>query len=344
MLRQLARLTRPVPAAGPRALALAIYSDQSGAPAPATGEGVACVDDAARAVELLAMVWRATGSERIRRWADGLFDFVLWMHRGDGTWTNFIRDWSGEVNRDGSTSAAGVNFWQARGLGAAVTAATALSDERATPLVGLGLAAAGASSAPADVRSLHVLALQRWLDAGRGGAPARRHLSDWADEIADTRCGDILMNSAEETGTPHLWAHVQEAALARAGSTLGRPALLEVAAASAAAFVAPAIESGFDMPHVQPYDVQSATCVMDALTAVTQQVGYADLAALSRQWFDWRNPARCPVYDRSAGTIADGIDLGVVSRNSGAESNIVGGLAMLEDAISCVPSLGPVFS
>ena len=290
------------------------------------------------------MVWQATGSEQILRWAEGLFDFVLWMHMGDGTWSNFIRDWSGEVNRDGTTSAAGVNFWQARGLGAAVTAATILGDERAGPVVGLGFAAAAASSAPADVRSLHVLALQRWLDASRGGAPARRHLGDWADEIADTRCGDVLMNSPDETGTPHLWAHIQEAALAGAGVSLGRPDLIDVAAASATALVAPAIESGFEAPHVQPYDVQSATCVMDALTAATQEVGYADLAALSRQWFEGRNPAGRPVYDRSAGTIADGIDAGVVSQNSGAESNIVGGLVLVEDAIAAARLLGSPLS
>jgi hypothetical protein len=323
-----------VPAAGPRALAVGIYSDPAGEPAPAAGEGVACVDDAARAVELLALVWQATGSGRIRQWADGLFDFVLWMHQGDGTWLNFIRDWSGEVNLEGATSVAGVNFWQARGLSAAVTAATVLGDERASPVVAVGFASAAASAAPADVRSLHVLALQRWLDAGHGGPSGRRHLGDWADEIADTRFGDVLMNSADETGTPHLWAHVQEAALAGAGVSLGRPDLVGVAAASAAALVAPAIESGFDMPHVQPYDVHSATCVMDALTAATQQVAYADLAALSRQWFAGRNPSGRPVYDRSAGTIADGVDAGAVSRNSGAESNIVGGLTLLEDAIS----------
>ena len=52
MLRQLARLTRPVPVAGPRALTVAVYSQADGQllDARETGvEGVACVDDAARA-------------------------------------------------------------------------------------------------------------------------------------------------------------------------------------------------------------------------------------------------------------------------------------------------------
>jgi hypothetical protein len=100
------------------------------------------------------------------------------------------------------------------------------------------------------------------------------------------------------------------------------------------AVFAPAIESGFDLPRVQPYDVQSAICVMDALTAVTHQARYFDLAALGRAWFTGRNPAGVPIYDRQTGRIADGIDEGSVSRNSGAESNIVGGLALLDQAIA----------
>jgi hypothetical protein len=341
LLRQLAKLTRRVPAAGPRALALAIYADASGALIAAPGEGVACVDDAARAVELLTMVWQATGSQRIREWAEGLFDFVLWMHRADGTWINFISEWSGEINRDGATSAAGVNFWQARGLSAAVTAGIVLGDERARPVVELGFAAASAATVPADVRSLHLLARQRWLDAGNGGDLARAQISGWADEIADSRNGDVLTNSPDETGTPHLWAHIQEAALVSAASSLGRPDLLAVAEDSALALFAPAIESGFALPHVQPYDVQAATLVMEALTVATKQVGYADLAALSREWFEGRNPSGAPVYDRIAGRVADGIDEGKVSRNSGAESNVMAGIALLDDAVSIARRWAP---
>ncbi|HEY5034766.1 MAG TPA: hypothetical protein VIJ30_06575, partial [Candidatus Dormibacteraeota bacterium] len=75
MLRQLAALTRPLPAAGPRALALAVYSGSIGEhfEARETGvEGVACVDDAARACGLLCRLWAATGNDALRRWAEGL--------------------------------------------------------------------------------------------------------------------------------------------------------------------------------------------------------------------------------------------------------------------------------
>ncbi|MGI9146457.1 MAG: hypothetical protein ACR2IK_07940, partial [Chloroflexota bacterium] len=56
---------------------------------------------------------------------------------------------------------------------------------------------------------------------------------------------------------------------------------------------------------------------------------YAAAAARGRMWFHGRNTARHPVYDRHKGLVYDGIDDCRVSRNSGAESNIEGALALL---------------
>src|SRR5438445_10591478 len=77
-------------------------------------EGVACVDDAARASSLLYRLWAATGNEALKQWAEGLLDFVLWMYAGDGLWHNFIYNRAGVRNVDGPTSAKGINLWQAR--------------------------------------------------------------------------------------------------------------------------------------------------------------------------------------------------------------------------------------
>ena len=63
MLRQLARLTRPIPSAGPGALAVAVYadgSDETVAARESGFEGVACVDDAARLLGLLRYDRRQT--------------------------------------------------------------------------------------------------------------------------------------------------------------------------------------------------------------------------------------------------------------------------------------------
>ena len=60
----------------------------------------------------------------------------------------------------------------------------------------------------------------------------------------------------------------------------------------------------------------------------------AALAADARAWFDGRNAAGAPVYDRHLGRVADGVDGDRVSENSGAESNIVAAEALLEEAVA----------
>lgn len=334
MLRQLARLTRPVPAAGAGALAIAVYSDSGGETVAAreTGEeGVACVDDAARALGLLCDLWVATGNQRLRAWAEGLLDFVLWMHEGDGTWVNFINDWAGSRNTDGPTSRPGSNFWQARATAASVTAALRLDSDRAQRVLSHAFAIAAESSPPADVRSLHILAAIELLRA----KPERRLTSEvgaWCDELVACRLDGALMNSPDERGMPHLWAHVQEAALADASVHLRKPELLIVARDSASRVFDQAIESGFDLPHVQPYDVQSAVRVMDSLAQATGEERYGSLGRKARDWFSGRNPAGLPVYqpDRD-GMVADGIDNGVLNSHSGAEATISAGQALAAD-------------
>lgn len=83
----------------------------------ASGEGIACVDDVARAAVLYMRAAALEGGsaapqrqERIRR----LLQFVLLMQTEDGTFYNFIhRDLT--INRDGVTSRRMFGFWAARG-------------------------------------------------------------------------------------------------------------------------------------------------------------------------------------------------------------------------------------
>ena len=331
MLRQLARLTRPVPAAGPAAVALAVYAGADDAPIPAREsgmEGVACVDDAARAIVLLCSVWEATELPWIRTWCDGLLDFLAWMQDADGRWLNFVTDWGGARNRNGASSFAGGAFWQARALQAATRAAVVLGDTRAGAMLDRGLSWMHAP-APPDVRALHIMSAVDLLRAGR--VPRMRdHLTGWVDQMLTCTRDGMLMNAPEETGRPHLWGHVQEAALADAGALLGRDDVVVIAQRSAELVFGDLIASGFNLPCVQPYDVASAIQVMDRLHAVTGAAEYADLAQTARRWFDGRNPAGRAVYDASTGRVADGIDEGRLNANSGAEANVVAAQALLD--------------
>src|SRR6266480_2567655 len=308
MLRQLARLTRPLPAAGKEALAVAVYGDGGGAHivAKESGfEGVACVDDAARLLDVLCDVWARTSQPWAERWARGLLEFVLWMQEPDGRWINFVYDWDGARNLHGITSAIGESFWHARAL-------------------------VGVSHA--------------WLTiADAGAASLRPAMLRWVHELAACRDGDVLKNNDEEVGSPHLWAHIQEGVLAWSSSLLEEPELLAVAARSVEALVVHAVDARFEATSTSPYDVASCIYSLDRLYEATGGQRWAGAASDARDWFDGRNAAGAPVYDRRRGRVADGIDQGRVSGNSGAESNIVAAEALLNDALDVARSLEDPF-
>ena len=344
MLRQLARLTVPVESAGERACAIAVYADAADRTIPAAErgyEGVACVDDASRALILLCDVWSATALPRMREWAVGLLDFLLYMQLEDGRFVNFIADWSGQRNEAGVTSFPGGNFWHARGVRALARATVTLREGRAREGLERGLDHIRAErDVPPDIRSIHVLTA---LDLLRAGAfpELRADLSDWCDEIATCRRGGVLFDNPDET-VPHLWGHQQEGVLAEAGEFLGRDDLIEIARESALAYLGPQIDSGFDEPTVQPYGVASAIYAAERLRAVTDGPRFDELWLMARAWFDGRNPARSAVYDREEGRVYDGIDEGVLNVHSGAESNVVGAQALLDQVIRTAPVLAPL--
>jgi hypothetical protein len=334
MLRQLARLTRPVPAAGPDALAVAVYAGTNDEPRMAREsgfEGVACVDDAARLLDVLCDVWTRSKQPWAERWARGLLEFCLWMQEPDGRWINFVYDWEGARNASGITSATGESFWQARGGGGRER--LCVHPEGCTPEAVLaGLDHAVAKPAPPDVRALHILTARRLIaDAGIKGL--RSSMREWTSELADCRDDGVLKNSLEETGRPHLWAHIQEGVLAWSSEVLDEPSLLDTAARSAEELVAPAVRSSFEAASTTPYDVASCVYSLDRLYEATGGGHWAELAADARAWFDGRNAAAAPVYDRRRGRVADGIDEGRISRNSGAEANIVAAEALFPDAL-----------
>src|SRR5207248_815552 len=169
------------------------------------------------------------------------------------------------------------------------------------------------------------------LDAGDDLSDVGR----WCDDIVSQRRGDVLVD-AHDAEQPHLWAHVQEGVLARAGAILRRSDLIDVARRSADAYLVPLIERGFDLPTVQPYGAASAAYAMTHLASATGDPRYRTAAANARAWFDGRNPAGLPVYDRAAGRVADGIDDAVLNPHSGAESNVLGAQALLADVAAWV--------
>ena len=328
-----------MPLAGPSAQAIAVYAEPSSTedatpgllrPADERGfEGVACVDDAARAVVLYCELWARRHDSSAQAGACDLLRFLAYMQDEDGRFANFILDWTGQKNRTGSTSFPGGPQWQARALHAlACGLATFPGDEWDERFV-RGVHWVDGAMPYMDVRAVCVLAALKHWQATGSALSAERSVA-WSSEIAGARDGDRLLNAAGVQSV-HLWGHLQETALAETGRLLCRPDLVETARASADALLLPAVEWLATSAHVLPFDV---SCIVSGLTAValaTEDQRYAAGAAQARSWFSGRNAAGMPVYDRRRGFVYDGIDEGRVSRNSGAESNIEGALALLCD-------------
>ena len=333
VIRQLSRLLRPVPALGPGTLALAIYAHPGGpqfdlrAAAESGYEGVACVDDASRAALLYTEIWHRHGFAWAREAAEGLLRFTCAMQLDGGAFVNFIASWDGERQLTTPTSRPGGGPWQARAMHALARGVAVFGAQPYAAAFEAGVPTLLTPTPSLDVRALSAIAMLEYWQA-TAAPSAAAHALAWAEEIAAARIGDLLPDRAGSSDM-HLWGHLQEAALARIGVALGRDDLVRAAARSADTGLAPAGERACAGPQSLAFDVSCTIAGLEAVAAATGEARYASLAASARSWFDGRNTARQPVYDRDRGLVRDGIDGNRLSENSGAESNIEGGLALI---------------
>ena len=338
MVRQIRRLMRPIRTADGHMMALAIYRVRrkgrwTFTPARETGyEGVACVDDAARAAWLFLDVWERFGLVEARDLAEGLLAFVHAMQEEDGRFVNFVTNWRGTPNLTGPTSYPGGPAWTARAVMALARSAAALGREgdlervtRAWPHLDEPV-----HSQYKDIRALHVLAALE-LDRATEDDAWLYDIRRWSEEILE--CRDDQGRLLNEPHAPdfHFWGHIQPGALALAGARLKWTPFVEAAEHSVRVMIEPIVQGGFALPQVLPYDVSSVIFNLKSLYEVTLRPEYRDLLHLARAWFRGRNPAGQPVYDPENGLCRDGVDNNRVSENSGAESNIEGAFALMEE-------------
>jgi hypothetical protein len=291
-------------------------------------EGVACVDDAARAAVLYTTLWQRRRLPWARDAAMGLLAFVRAMQTGEGTFVNFILDWDGRRNLATTTSRPGDGPWVARAMHALACGVSAFADADCAESFEKGLPWLDRATPYLDVRAVCVMAALEHWHATHADHMAARAVT-WASEIADAAHENVL---PDEVGLAqiHLWGHLQEAALAAAGVAFRRPDLIEAARRSAEAALIPPVELHFPGARALPFDVSCVVRGLDAVATASGESRYERMASLARAWFDGRNTAAAPVYDRAAGLVFDGIDDGRVSQNSGAEANIEGALALLD--------------
>ena len=314
MIRQIRRLTHPVPALGPGVAAIAVYAEatprgmRDTCAAESGFEGVACVDDTARLAALYVALWRKNEEPHWRTAAREALAFVRAMQTAEGWFVNFISKWDGTKNMVGRTSADPYGPWLARACQALADGVAAFSDQDCASAFERAMPWLDEATPYLDVRAVALLAALRYAEATRSGAAAERAVR-WADEIYATRWQGILPDR-RGSSTVHLWGHLQECALAEAGTYFRRPEWVEAARASAERLLIPAVELKFPGPTSIAFDVSCAVRGLLAVGTATGDESYTRYANLGRTWFDGRNAAANPVFDRQRGPTASGLPLG----------------------------------
>ncbi|CAM3701925.1 hypothetical protein OCAE111667_22695 [Occultella aeris] len=204
--------------------------------------------------------------------------------------------------------------------------------------------------------------LPAWLIGGGADATAEAVLGLAATQAAmpDDRVGSALERYAEgiaamgtaTAGWPfgavlpwtgslgfwHAWGGAAPEALARAGETLGRDDLIDVAITDAGTFTPLVLACGGPNNAWAPLPAEAQIAygahgrVAAALAAADADggPGLRELAGLAAGWFFGANTAGTAVYDPATGVTFDGVETdGRINRNSGAESTIHGQLTML---------------
>ena len=314
----------------------------------ASGEGIACVDDVARAALVYLMYYQRTGDAQALELARAALNFVLYMQAEDGEYYNFVFDRQGTINRDGRTSYKSWSWWAARAqwvLAAAVPVFRVVDSAYASRLETAylrGEQALQRSIGPVGAyNDLHGVAVPAWL-IGNGTDlsalailglaayyeanpnPRTRHLmTNLANGVVAYRLGDArtypfgaFPSTTTSTALWHAWGSHQVHALAIAGRLLERDDWLEAARTSADQFYARLLAADF-LNEMLPLPVRGGQIAygIEVMTAgfweffrATGEQRYARYAGLSNAWLFGNNMAGVAMYDPETGRTFDGID------------------------------------
>jgi len=224
----------------------------------ASGEGIACVDDAARAAIVYLNDYELTGDKKSLDKAKRLLNFVLYMQAEDGEFYNFIYDRQGTINKTGNTSYKSAGWWAVRGAWALGVGYRVLKEKdkgyaktlelafqrirdvwavdvtqkygKYSQVHGINVPAWLIMDA-ADISSVAVLALLEYDQAVEGSDTTTRDLIEKLSEgLSIYQSGDHrnypFALHPDSSATPfswHAWGSVQSFALAKAGKQLNHP-------------------------------------------------------------------------------------------------------------------------
>ncbi|GGE24400.1 hypothetical protein GCM10011571_28170 [Marinithermofilum abyssi] len=324
-------------------------------------EGIACVDDTARATVVYLQHFEETGDRSSLERAQKALNFILYMQAEDGEFYNFVfKDYS--INREGPTSYKSMGWWAARGMWAMGHGYRVFQKEdpafaerlRKHFLLANEALQRKINAKYGDYRSLHGAKVPAWMDEYDALSNALLGLTEFyrAEPLpvvkeSMVKLGDGLswyqlgsfsrypyqahMEWSGSIQLWHAWGSTQPMALARAGQVLKRKDYIRSAQKAADGLYAHLLTSGMikEMAPTPSYYEQiayGANRMVQGLLAVGEATGnrkYDRMAGLAASWFFGNNSADSIMYDVETGRGYDGIVApGQINRNAGAESTI----------------------
>jgi hypothetical protein len=302
-------------------------------------EGLACVDDVARAVSLASLIAERGADSHAADLAHRWLSFLSYMQMPDGRFTNFVLDRTGRRNMDGATSYPGGAWWTARAIWGLATAYRVFGE--ADVLAAIERTPIPLADASHDLKIAAILALAG-IELLRSSAPMavqarwRDRVRDWCDILVAASAGMPYVPDVAGSLSVALWGYHQLHALAEAATTLDDTAYLAAAERTVGGLVRPVLAGKFYYRYPDDRAAQCAYCVsplVQGLSALYRGTGageYRTLALGAAEWFTGANDAAAVMYDPASGRCFDGLTGTEVSPNCGAESSIEASLAELE--------------
>lgn len=348
-LEHLLFLTEPITMDGREAAIVHIYSEHPEYEwVDAAGEGIAAVDDVARAAIVYLWYYERTGDERALEQARLCLEFVRALQTEDGWFHNFVYDREGTINTEGITSYKSLGWWAMRGLwalaegyrvflpldpdyAAELQAAYKLTEDAfRDSLMNYGTFSqvhgfslpAWLPGGAADVSGLALVALTSYYraDPNPDTAAVIEHI---ADGIAASVLGDsaiypfgMIPVTSNAPGYWHAWGSHMIHGLADAGDALDREDWIDAAQSSADSFLMRQLaferfrEIGILPRRLGQIAYGTNMLVQDlmALHRATGEAQYATLAGLAASWFFGNNMADFVMYEAETGRGFDGIN------------------------------------
>jgi hypothetical protein len=345
-------------------------------------EGIACVDDVARAAVVYLNHYEQTKDKTSLDKAKKALNFVMCMQADDGEFYNFIFD-DYSINTDGPTSEKSFDWWAARAMwsiGHGYKVFFETDPDYAKELNESFLLANKALQKKVNEKYgqyniVNGYKIPAWIGGFDAMSNALLGLSEYYEVQKEPLVKDSMLKLGKGLseyqfgsytkypfgahldwdGSPtlwHAWGSGQSMALAKAGNLLNREEWIESAQQEADQLFTHILVTGM-IKEMAPtptkdeeiaYGVNMLTQAFTELYHATNEEKYAQYAGVAASWYTGNNDANFHMYNPETGRGYDGLNgvTGKVNMNSGAESTIEAHMSI--QAIQQLPEAMKMFN